>query len=149
MDEAVSSIKRLMTFEEADKLHWQILKLIWRNVDRRKPTYYEIKNLSAIQRTILDALATGQYVTIFKDGELKAFASWWRLDHEGLDAAKEGKRPLVTNSGDHVYVTEATASKGYMQKLVKALRDANGRRYASWHRSKNGKWFEGSKYGIR
>jgi hemolysin-activating ACP:hemolysin acyltransferase len=138
-----------LTFQEADKLHWQILKLIWKNVDRKKPTHYEIKRLAKVQENIIEALATGQYVTIYEAEELKAFGSWWRLDDYGLEAALEGMKPHTRTEGENVFITEATACKGYMLKIVDALRDASGKRYASWHRSKNGKWFEGGRYGIR
>ena len=138
-----------MIFAEADKLHWQILKLIWQNVDRTKPTHYEINKLGIVQENILEALATGQFVTIYENNELKAFASWWRLDNQSLEAALEGMKPSIRTEGENVFITEATACNGYMRKLVACLRDANGKRYASWHRSKNGKWFEGGNHVRR
>ncbi len=138
-----------MTFAEADAFHWQILKLIWKNTDRRKPTHYTVSNLGAVQTNILEALGNNQYVALFEAGELKAFASWWRLDDEGLDAAFSGMMPANRAKGKHVFISEATACKGYMKRLVKALRSANRARYASWYRPKNGKEFEGSKYGTR
>ena len=139
----------MLTFKEADQLHWKILKLIWQNVDRTKPTHYEVRRLANVQENVIEAIATGQYVTIYEAGELKAFGSWWRLDKEGLEAALDGMKPHTRTEGENVFITEATACVGYMLKLVKCLRDVNGKRYASWHRSKNGKWFEGSKYGTR
>lgn len=139
----------MLTFKEADKLHWNILKLIWQNVDRTKPTHYEIRRLSNVQENIIEAIATGQYVAICEADQLKAFGSWWRLDDECLDAAMNGMKPHTRTQGENVFITEATACKGYMKHLVKLLREVNGKRYASWHRSKNGKWFEGSKYGTR
>lgn len=138
-----------MDFEQADKLHWQILKLIWRNVDRSKPTSYKVSTMASVQENILEALATGQYVLLTEGGEIKAFGSWWRLDDEGLDAMRNGMKPHTRHRGEHVFITEATACKGWMGRLVRALRQANGKRYASWYRPKNGKWFEGSNYGLR
>jgi hemolysin-activating ACP:hemolysin acyltransferase len=132
-----------LTFIEADQLHWQILKLIWSNVDRTKPTHYEVNKMAVIQENILESIATNQFVVLYDNGELKAFASWWRLDNEGLEAATEGMKPHTRTTGEHVFITEATACKGYMRKLVARLRLVNNQRFASWHRSKNGKWFRG------
>jgi hemolysin-activating ACP:hemolysin acyltransferase len=138
-----------MDFEQADKLHWQILKLIWRNVDRSKPTSYKVSTMAPVQENILEALATGQYVLLLADGEIKAFGSWWWLDDDGLSAIKEGMKPHTRHRGEHLFITEATACDGWMLKLVRSIRNATGKRYGSWYRPKNGKWFEGSNYGLR
>ena len=113
-----------LAFEEADRLCWQILKAIWRNVDRRKPTHYETHRLAEVQANIITGIATGRYVLLVDDGDIKAFACW---------------------QTDPLFITEATASKGWMPKLARAVKQATGERFGMWYRSKNGKWFRGIK----
>lgn len=105
----------MLTFEQTDKLMWKVLKFIWKQTDRSKPTLYKIEHLGYIQSRIFPALVEDRYV--FEDGNY--FASY-----------------KVTNG--LIEVQEAACKTGHMKRMIKALRTKADFKGACWHRVKSG-----------
>lgn len=106
---------QLLTFEEADRLMWKVLKFIWVQTDRRQPTLYKVQHLGYIQSRILPALTEGRYV--WEPG--RYFACY-----------------KVTNG--LLEVQEASAATGQLKQMIRALRSAAEFSGACWHRVKSG-----------
>lgn len=137
---------RKMSYQQANMLMWDVLRLIWKTVDRRKPTIYEVRNIGDIQHRILDNLAAGRFVIVLDDaGELAGFACWWKTDREGLDAALSNMIPAERDEGYYGFVTDLAAKPGYIGAVIAHMRSVTGRRAATWYRGKNGKIFCGER----
>lgn len=105
-----------------DDAMWEILRLIWSNVDRQHPTFYTAENLGQVQMEIIESLADGTCTTITENGTLQAVSTWYWLP------------------GKSIEVTNASANPGYMRKLVKEMRVTIPTNGVMWHRTKQDRW---------
>lgn len=90
-----------------------------------------------VERNILEALATGQFVTRIKNGEMLYFVSYWLIDPAEVANIAERIRPADTCHGTTMYVNEAAnlAGRQGMAEIVKRLRkQAAQAQGLYWHR---------------
>lgn len=84
------------------------------------------------QENIVIALATDQFVIKIRDGQVKWFAAWRRVeDVEHTEQREYSDSPLA---GDMICVTEAICTDGMME-MVRAIRKkCKGLKGCMWHR---------------
>ena len=112
-----------MTFQEADALMWQMLKLAFRQVRNRKiATVFKVSELAPIQEKMLQCIANDSYVTHFENNELKCFACY------------------TLHPNKLISVHYAACEDSYVRTLVKLLREKTDAVGAQWYRAKTSVW---------
>lgn len=111
-----------MTFEEADALMWNMLRLAFKNVhNRRQSTVYTYSNIGIIQERLLSCIAKNDYVVI-GDDKLKGFMCYTIHDNKMIE------------------IHHAACEKNYIRKLIAVLRDKVKTKGVTWYRAKKGIW---------
>ena len=127
-----------MTFAQADNLCTEIISLM---LDCGRN--YTNDRMGELQHIVLVALATGQFVLRYKDGELSYFACWWYVPDELLDGVLDFECrciPSDITTGNNLYVAEAASRHGDARQMVKRIvrntEPRGGKRY--WHKPHHG-----------
>lgn len=122
---------QVKTFDQADRLSVMAHKLFLETGG----AYATITD--EVDRNILTALATGQFVTRISNGEMLYFVAYWLVTPEDLANIAIRTRPANTCKGSIMYVSEAANKMGAagMAEIVKRLRkQAAQAQGLYWHR---------------
>jgi hypothetical protein len=120
-----------MTFEEANKECDRICDFL-----RECGGVYQ-GAMPDVERSILLALASGQYVIGVIDGAIQYFVSYWRINPEDISTVVDRIQPIDISTGTVMYVTEIgnKAGKKGMLEIAKKLREkGRGMQGIFWHR---------------
>ena len=124
-----------MTFKEADSLCTRICNFL-----HSFGGVYE--NITPnVEKSILQALASGNYVMKEDERGILYFASYWRVHPEDVEKIKHRQTPTDIRRGSVVYVSEAGNRMGKpgMAEIVRRLREqAVGMKGLFWHRPAKG-----------
>jgi hemolysin-activating ACP:hemolysin acyltransferase len=130
-----------MTFQEADKLMWEILKFLWTCPSKGKVHPYRLVRIRSIQENVIEAIKTGQYI-LFRDsaGAIDHFLCYWRVSAEDIETTCDGIKPAVRWEGDKLYICEH-GNKGGRHSLTRMIQEirriagsAEGVFWHNWNR---------------
>lgn len=127
-----------MTFAEADKLMWEILRFLWTCPNRSGYEHpYRMKHIRPVQENIIEALKTGQYIILRDDaGQIEHFISYWRVREEDIELIHDNIKPAIRWKGDKLYICEH-GNKGGRKSLTRMIGEikkvATGNKGVFWH----------------
>jgi hypothetical protein len=99
-------------------------------------------NAGDVQRNIIDALATGQYI-MFRDGtgQIEHFLAYWRITEDDIRRIEDGIEPMDKTGGDKIFICEH-GNKGGRRSLTEMIKEikivATGNKGVAWRNFNRG-----------
>lgn len=123
-------------FNALDGLMWEILRFLWTCPNRGEVHRYRFGAMGEVQRNIIEALVTGQYI-MFRDEnlEIEHFLCYWRVREEDIEPICDGFKPADITSGDKLFICEH-GNKGGRKSLTLMIKEikkvATGNKGVFW-----------------
>lgn len=122
---------------DCERLMWEVIRFLWSCPNQGHDNRYRFKNLGDVQRNVIEAIATQQYLIIRDDaGRMEHFMAYWMVREEDIEGILQGIIPAVRWRGDKFFVIEH-GNKGGRHSLTRMIGEIKkvsaGNKGVFWH----------------
>jgi hypothetical protein len=132
----------MSTFD--DKLMWEIIRFLFTCPNKGREHPYRMAHIRMLQENTIEALATGQYLTIRNDdGSLRHYLAYWKISKDDIDLIRTGVKPEERCNGDMMYIVDHGNAGGRrsLTEMIGMIRvAAKGCTGVMWHNWNSSKY---------